>query len=95
MKIINISIFVLILFTLISCNSPTETPIDNTPPGKRDYIWSIDSVDYGNRPSTIQLESIWGSSSTKEHQLLRLQETKLCIQFGVQGKTMSGLLEEK
>jgi hypothetical protein len=61
-KIININIFILILFILISCNSPTETSIDNTPPGKRDYIWSIDSVDYGDRPSTIQLESIWGSS---------------------------------
>ena len=64
MKIININIFISILFTIVSCNSPTEPPIDNTPPGKRDYKWSIDSVDYGNRPSTIQLESIWGSSST-------------------------------
>ncbi len=63
MKIININIFISILF-IISCNSPTEPPADNAPPGKRDYTWSIDSVDYGNRPSTIQLESIWGSSAT-------------------------------
>jgi hypothetical protein len=45
----------------ISCNT-TEPPIDDIPPGNRDYIWSIDSVDYGNLPGTIQLESIWGSS---------------------------------
>lgn len=40
---------------------PTE---DEIKAGKRDYVWSIDSVDYGNLPSTIQLESIWGSSAT-------------------------------
>ncbi len=46
-----------------SCKkSPTET---NGPAlGKRDYLWSIDSVDYGNLPSVIQLGSIWGSSAT-------------------------------
>lgn len=38
--------------------------MDNTPPGKRDYVWSIDSVDYGTLPGTIQLESIWGSSAS-------------------------------
>ena len=56
-----------ILLTLsiiaISCKSPTA-PVGNTPPGKSNYVWSIDSVDYGSRPSTIQLESIWGSSDT-------------------------------
>lgn len=47
----------------VSCKSPTG-PGDNTPPGKSDYVWSIDSVDYGTRPGTIQLEWIWGSSDT-------------------------------
>ena len=56
-------LFVL-LFASFSCKSPIGPPPDNTPPGKRDYVWSIDSVDYGNLPSTIQLESIWGSSAT-------------------------------
>ena len=60
----------LIMFSLLllvfsfGCKSPTGPPPDNTPPGKRDYVWSIDSVDYGNLPSTIQLESIWRSSAT-------------------------------
>jgi hypothetical protein len=53
-----------LLFSLSGCESPVEPPIDDTPPGKRDYVWSIDSVDYGNLPGTIQLESIWGSSAT-------------------------------
>ncbi|MDI6766407.1 MAG: hypothetical protein QME52_06250 [Bacteroidota bacterium] len=46
------------------CREKGTVP-DNTPkPGKRDYVWSIDSVDYGNLPSNIQLRSIWGSSAT-------------------------------
>lgn len=53
-----------ITFYTFSCNT-TEPPIvENIPPGKRDYVWSIDSIDYGNLPSLIQLESIWGSSPT-------------------------------
>ena len=49
--------------TAVSCKSPTA-PIDNTPPGKSNYVWSMDSVNYGSKPGTIQLESIWGSSDT-------------------------------
>jgi len=41
----------------------TSQPINTIQPGKRNYVWSIDSIEYGNLPSTIQLESIWGSSS--------------------------------
>jgi hypothetical protein len=58
-------IFLIVSFGLlaISCNT-TGPPIEDIPPGKSDYIWSIDSVDYGNLPGTIQLESIWGSSAS-------------------------------
>ncbi len=49
--------------TAVSCKSPTA-PIDNTPPGKSNYVWSMDSVNYGSLPSTIQLQSIWGSSDS-------------------------------
>lgn len=64
-----ISYFIVILSVLFfGCpkDEPCTTcpPPDNTPPGKREYVWSIDSVDYSNLPSTIQLKSIWGSSST-------------------------------
>jgi len=52
-----------LLLPQFACDT-TEPPIDYTPPGKRNYIWSIDSVNYGNLPSTIELESIWGSSTT-------------------------------
>lgn len=57
-------IFISFLIHPFSCKSPTEPPIDDVPAGKRDYVWSIDSVDYGNLPGLIQLESIWGSSPT-------------------------------
>lgn len=42
----------------ISCDT-TEIPVENTPPGKRDYIWSIDSI---SQPGFPYLQSIWGSS---------------------------------
>ena len=57
-----ILLFLLIL-TSLTCNNNPVIP-DDTKPGKRDYVWNIDSVDYGSLPGTIQLESIWGSSPT-------------------------------
>lgn len=57
-------LIILITFYNFSCNTTEPPIIDNIPPGKRDYVWSIDSIDYGNLPSLIQLESIWGSSPT-------------------------------
>ena len=61
----SLSIIILLLVLQSFCDTADPiVPIDNTPPGKRDYVWSIDSIDYGNLPSLIQLESIWGSSST-------------------------------
>jgi hypothetical protein len=56
-------LFLIILLGGFSCRENIEMPPD-TPPGKRDYVWSMDSIDYGGHPSTIQLESIWGSSAT-------------------------------
>jgi hypothetical protein len=59
----NFLLFVLFILLTLTCNNNPVIP-DDVKPGKRDYVWSIDSVDYGNLPSTIQLESIWGSSAT-------------------------------
>jgi hypothetical protein len=53
MKIIILGITLLII-TITSCDSPTEV-IDNTQPGRRDYVWSVDSVDYGDLPGFIEL----------------------------------------
>jgi hypothetical protein len=47
-----------------ACREKSTEPPTGSLPGKRDYVWTIDSVDYGNLPSKIQLESIWGSSPT-------------------------------
>ncbi len=65
MNKLNIFIFFLILFVFLSltCNDNPIIP-DTITPGKRDYVWSTDSVDYGNLLGTVQLESIWGSSAT-------------------------------
>ncbi|MDP1676548.1 MAG: hypothetical protein Q8L88_06745 [Bacteroidota bacterium] len=62
---ISIALIILSILSLlmIDCNKDPVSTIDDTKPGRRDYIWSIDSVEYGNLPSKIQLESIWGSSS--------------------------------
>jgi hypothetical protein len=40
---------------------PASLPKPDT--GKRDYVWSIDSVYYGNLPGPIKLQNIWGSSA--------------------------------
>ncbi|MBI5477061.1 MAG: hypothetical protein HY964_10050 [Ignavibacteriales bacterium] len=55
-------IILFISFLITSCK---DEEINNAiiKPAKRDFVWSIDSVDYGNLPSRIQLESIWGTSS--------------------------------
>lgn len=66
MKKINLILLLSTFLTLVfyACKSANPIiPIDKIPPGKRDYVWSIDSIDYGNIPSLIQLESIWGSSA--------------------------------
>lgn len=62
-KVAFLGLIFVIAFSTIDCKSPTA-PGDNVPPGKSDYVWSIDSLDYGSLPSTIQLKSIWGSSDT-------------------------------
>jgi hypothetical protein len=61
LPLLNVNLLFLLLLT--TCNT-IEPPIDDVPGGKREYVWSIDSVDYGNLPGLIQLESIWGSSPT-------------------------------
>ncbi|MBZ0183237.1 MAG: hypothetical protein K8F60_12345 [Melioribacteraceae bacterium] len=43
MKKLILSTFVLLIILTTSCESPTEV-IDNTQPGRRDYVWSVDTV---------------------------------------------------
>ena len=53
--------FLILLFIpQLSCSSPTD-PNDNLQPGRRDYVWSIDSI---SGPGFPYLQSIWGSSPT-------------------------------
>lgn len=47
------------LFLSLSCN--TTEPTDNLKPGRRDYVWAVDSV---SLPGIPFLQSIWGSSPT-------------------------------
>lgn len=47
------------------CKEKVSGPPNNTPkPGKRDYVWSIDSIDYGGRVTRVELQSMWGSSAS-------------------------------
>jgi hypothetical protein len=54
--------FISLFIILISCDS-TE-PTNELKPGRRDYVWSIDSIDYEGLPTFIELKSMWGSSPT-------------------------------
>ena len=44
-------------FLLFSCKSPTGPAADNTPPGRRDYVWTVDTL-----KTTNVLHSITGTS---------------------------------
>lgn len=59
MKTITRFLLPVILFGFISCDT-TEPPIDNTTPGRRDYVWSIDTLD---APSNTYYR-MWASSLT-------------------------------
>jgi len=51
-------IFVLIIIlNTVHCDT-TEPPVDNLQPGRRDYVWTVDTL---NIPFNV-LESIWGFS---------------------------------
>ena len=62
MRKIILVLAIVLSFSSFSCDTTEPIP-DNIQPGRRDYVWSIDSVDYGNLPGFIELSSIWGSSS--------------------------------
>lgn len=55
-KLFLLLIAVVFLLTLPGC--PTEPQIDNTPPGRRDYVWTVDTLYSPNNT----LYAIWGSS---------------------------------
>jgi hypothetical protein len=57
-------VLILLGFLAITCRDEGVVPHAGIPPGKGEYVWSIDSIDYGGLPTTLQLESIWGSTST-------------------------------
>jgi hypothetical protein len=61
-KLLLINIFLY----LLALNTCSDNPLvdDNIPPGRRDYVWSVDSIDYENLPTFIELKSMWGSSPT-------------------------------
>jgi len=62
-KSIFMQFFTLSLFLCVcySCNA-TEPPIDNTKPGRRDYVWSVDTI--SSPPNLFYLSMLWGSSPT-------------------------------
>ena len=62
MKKLILSIILLLIIITISCESPTEI-IDNTQPGRRDYVWTVDTLDPGPGNATSMFE-MWGSSPT-------------------------------
>ncbi len=57
-----VTLFIVIIY--ISCGVTDNEKIINIEPGKRDYVWTKDSIDYGNLPGRIEMYSMWGSSPT-------------------------------
>lgn len=59
----NFFILSLIITAFLKLGCKKDSPLEGRiEPGKRDFLWSIDSVDYGDLPGSIELKSIWGSA---------------------------------
>jgi len=52
--------FLLVITFILSCNESGTDPIDNTEPGRRDYIWTEDTLDINSLGARIG--RIWGQS---------------------------------
>ncbi len=52
---------ILLSYILSACDV-ADAVVNNTPAGKRDYIWSRDSVECGDLEGPIEIYSMWGSS---------------------------------
>lgn len=50
---------ILPLILQLSCSSPTD-PYDNLQPGRRDYVWTVDTIPVANSV----MKDMWGSSPT-------------------------------
>jgi hypothetical protein len=60
-KIISFSLQTIILsLILTSCKDNSVNSVDNTPPGRRDYVWTLDTLVTQNN----SIHCIWGSSPT-------------------------------
>ncbi|MGE5364398.1 MAG: hypothetical protein ACM3SM_09725 [Bacteroidota bacterium] len=50
-----------LLFSFSGCSNPNESiPPDNTPPGSRDYVWTVDTL---KTDESFYVTAMWGSSS--------------------------------
>lgn len=57
--IIRYSFLIILLLLPMTCCNSIEPPIDDVKPGRRDYSWMVDTVNYGE-----WIEEIWASSPT-------------------------------
>lgn len=57
--IIRYSFLIILLLLPITCCNSIEPPIDDVKPGRRDYSWMVDTVNYGE-----YIGQIWASSPT-------------------------------
>lgn len=53
----------LLIFTNADCKKDPITPIDDLKPGRRDYVWTVDTLKNQNNDLT-HLFSLWGSTPT-------------------------------
>lgn len=62
MKLLIITVLSLVIISMLSCNkdSITNPPDDNSIPGRRDYVWTVDTLTTQNN----RIQCIWGSSPT-------------------------------
>ncbi len=60
---ITFALLVIISFSLLTCgNNGTAPPTDGVLPGKRDYVWNIDTIAYPGSYQT-NMQSMWAASA--------------------------------
>ncbi len=85
-KIIIMKILLLLTaLSLYSCTKPNEPEEENLQPGRRDYVWTVDTLKHPNSFQT-HMRSIWAANATDVY-VVGFNDSYRRIMYHYDGKT--------